>query len=61
MNEELAKEILHRLTAPSKSGAVYDEGIAKITLVARQYSKADLVNDLRRAIDGDEGNTEEAG
>ncbi len=60
MNEELAKEILQRLTAPSKSGAVYDEGIAKITWVARQYSKADLVNDLRRAIDGDEGNTEEA-
>jgi hypothetical protein len=59
MNEELAREILRRLTAPSKSGTLYDEGTAKITWVARQYSKADLVNDLRRAINGDEGNTEE--
>ena len=59
MNEELAREILHRVTATSKSGEVYDEGIARMIWVARQYSKADLVNDLRRAISGDEGNTEE--
>ncbi len=59
MNEELAREILRRLTATSKSGEEYDEGIARMIWVARQYSKADLVNDLRRAIDGGEGNTEE--
>ena len=61
MNEELAQEILRRLTAPSKSGTPYDEGIARMTWVAREYSKADLVNDLRRALDGGKGNTEEAG
>jgi hypothetical protein len=59
MNEELAREILRRLTAPSKSGEEYDKGIARMIWVARQYSKADLVNNLRRAIDGGEGNTEE--
>ncbi len=59
MNEELAREILQRLTAPSKSGEVYDGGIARMIWVPRQYSKADLVNDLRRAIDGGDGNTEE--
>jgi len=61
MNNELAQEILNRLTAPSKSGEVYDEGIARMIWVARQYSKADVVNDLRRALDGGKGNTEEAG
>lgn len=59
MNEKLAREILRRVTATSKSGEVYDESIARMIWVARQYSKADLVNDLRRAIDGGEGNTEE--
>jgi hypothetical protein len=53
------EKILERLTAPSKSGARYDPGIARMTWVAREYSKADLVNDLRSALDG-ERNTKEA-
>jgi hypothetical protein len=59
MKDEIEK-ILARITAPSKTGTEYGADIARMIWIAREYSKADLVTDLRRALNGSKGNTEEA-
>jgi hypothetical protein len=51
MKDEIER-ILERITAPSKSGELYNPVFARMTWVAREYSKDDLVNDLRRALNG---------
>jgi hypothetical protein len=51
--------ILGRLTARSKSGAEYEPVFARLTWIGREYSKEDLVNDLGRALNGNERDTKE--
>lgn len=57
MKDEIEK-ILARITAPSKSGAAYNPLFARLTWLGREYSKEQLVNDLRKALDGSKRNTE---
>jgi hypothetical protein len=59
MRDEI-EYILGRITARSKSGAEYEPSFARLTWVGREYSKEDLVNDLRNALNGSKRNTEEA-
>ena len=54
MDDAKIHEILARLTAPSKSGTPYRDDFARMTWVAADYSKKQLVDDLRSALSGEE-------
>lgn len=52
MTEESVIDVLRKLTVDSTSGATYDERRCESVWVANHYSKAQLVRDLREALNG---------